>query len=224
MKKALRSLFKRLSRHVSGNAAMLVALGMPVLIGGTGLAVDTAQWFLWKRELQHAVDQAAIGGAWALSKRDKDALTGQLRYYRYRATQEYDANLAITEEFAGDPTIVLADYAGGTDNSVIVSAQATKRLPFSGFLMDSSVTVRVNSQASYKAGGQYNACLVALAEDEDDTLSIGGNANVVAQCGLAALSCEDDAINIDGSATVTTGSIATCSTANVPTDLEGTVT
>jgi Flp pilus assembly protein TadG len=224
MKKALRSLFKRLSRHVSGNAAMLVALGMPVLIGGTGLAVDTAQWFLWKRELQHAVDQAAIGGAWALSKRDKDALTGQMRYYRYRATQEYDANLAITEEFAGDPTIVLADYAGGTDNSVIVSAQATKRLPFSGFLMDSSVTVRVNSQASYKAGGQYNACLVALAEDEDDTLSIGGNANVVAQCGLAALSCEDDAINIDGSATVTTGSIATCGTANVPTDLEGTVT
>ena len=39
---AVRSLFRRLTRHVSGNAATLVALGMPVLIGTTGLAVDTA--------------------------------------------------------------------------------------------------------------------------------------------------------------------------------------
>jgi Flp pilus assembly protein TadG len=224
MKMAVRSLFRRLFRHVSGNAAMLVALGMPVMIGTTGLAVDTAQWFLWKRELQHAVDQGALGGAWALSKRDKDFYTGQTRYYKYRAKQEYNANLAITEDFADQPSIVLADFAGGENNSVIMTATATKKLPFSGFIMDSAVTIRVNSQASFRAGGQFNACLVALEEHDDDTLSIGGNADVKAQCGLAALSCEENAVNIDGSSTVTTGSIATCGTANVPADLEGVVT
>ena len=40
-------------------------MGMPMLIGGAGLSVDTAQWYLWQRELQFAVDQAAIAGAWA---------------------------------------------------------------------------------------------------------------------------------------------------------------
>ncbi len=59
--------FRKLRSNTSGNAAALVALGMPVLIGGAGLAVDTSQWFMWKRELQHSVDQAAIGAAWALS-------------------------------------------------------------------------------------------------------------------------------------------------------------
>ena len=224
MKMAFRSFFRRLARHISGNAAMLVALGMPVMIGTTGLAVDTAQWFLWKRELQHAVDQAALGGAWALSKRDKEYNYGQMRYYKYRAYQEYNANRAITEDFSSSPSVVLANYAGGEDNSVIVTATATKKLPFSGFIMGSAVTIEVSSQASFAEGGQYNACLVALEEDDDDTLSIGGNAEVRAQCGLAALSCEENAVNIDGSASVTTGSIATCGTANVPTELEGVVT
>ena len=153
------------------------------------------------------MDQAAIGGAWALSKKDKDLNQGDIRYYKYRAMQEYNSNRLVTKPFSSVPNIQLADYAGGHDNSVIVSASATKKLPFSGFIMDRPITVRVNSQASYKKGGQYNACLVALEENEDDTLSIGGNAVVKAQCGLAALSCEDNAVNIDGSALVTTGSI-----------------
>lgn len=224
MFKAPRRLLQSMFRCLSGNAAMLVALGMPVLIGGTGLAVDTAQWFMWKRELQHAVDQAAIGGAWALTKKDKDHNVGEVRFYKYRATQEYNANRSLTRTFASTPTINLADYAGGSNNSVIVSASATKRLPFSGFLTHRSVTIRVNAQASYKDGGQYNACLVALAKDTESAIDIGGNANVKAQCGLAALSCEDNAVTIDGSAHVETDSIATCGTADVPAGLEDVVT
>jgi Flp pilus assembly protein TadG len=46
----------RLLASRGGNAALIVALGMPALIGGAGLAVDTAQWYMWKRELQFAVD------------------------------------------------------------------------------------------------------------------------------------------------------------------------
>src|SRR3546814_10233945 len=48
----IRNFMRRLHRSKSGNATLLLALGTPMLIGGTGLAVDTAQWYLWKRELR----------------------------------------------------------------------------------------------------------------------------------------------------------------------------
>ena len=47
---------RALCRNKSGNAMLMVALATPALIGGGGLAVDTAQWYMWKRELQHSVD------------------------------------------------------------------------------------------------------------------------------------------------------------------------
>ena len=59
--------FKRLMRNKGGNAVLLTALGMPVLIGAAGYAMDMAQMYAWKRELQHSVDQAALAGAWALA-------------------------------------------------------------------------------------------------------------------------------------------------------------
>lgn len=199
-----------LMRDRRGNVAMIVAFGMPALIGAAGLSVDISQWYVWKRELQHSVDQAAIGGAWARSNSNTQ------ESYQTRALQEFDANQAITKNLvAVRPTVTLASYAGGTNNSVIVTATASKRLPFSGFLTGAAVNVTVRSQASFAEGKKYNACLVATSKTGTG-LDIGGNANVKAQCGLAALSCDDDAVQIDGSATVETGSIATCGTGDVP--------
>ena len=40
MIKAIRTVLRRLSKNLGGNAAMLVALGLPALIGSGGLAVD----------------------------------------------------------------------------------------------------------------------------------------------------------------------------------------
>ena len=66
----IRRTFSTLAKAKSGNAALIVAIGLPALVGASGLAVDTSQWFLWKRELQFAVDQAALGGAWARTDSD----------------------------------------------------------------------------------------------------------------------------------------------------------
>lgn len=212
----LRNLIKRLVASRSGNAAMIVALGMPAMIGGAGFAVDTAQWYMWKRELQHAVDQAAIAGAWALANDSADT-------YETRANQEFDVNLAKVSDFASEPSIALASFAGGTDNSVVVSATASKPLPFSSFLTGNAATIRATAQASFAAGGAFNACLVSLAEDGAGT-QIGGNATVNAQCGLAALSCDDPAIVIDGSSTVNTQSIVACGSIDNPDENEDEVT
>ena len=45
---SFRKLMNRLRNCASGNITILVAVGMPALIGGAGVAVDTAQWYLWK--------------------------------------------------------------------------------------------------------------------------------------------------------------------------------
>lgn len=59
----LRAWLQNLKTDTGGNAALLVAIGLPSLIGSAGLAVDVAQWYMWKNELQYAVDQAALAGA-----------------------------------------------------------------------------------------------------------------------------------------------------------------
>lgn len=203
--RAVRKLCKALTRSRAGNATMLVAMGVPALIGGAGFAVDTAQWYMWQRELQHAVDQAAYAGAWALAREESEG------YYEKRALQEYGANISKTDDFDTTPTVQLADYAGGTDNSLIVSSTATKTLPFSSFLTGGSTTIRATAQASFAEGYDFNACLTSLKTTGTGT-TIGGNAKVRAACGLAALSCSEDAIKIDGSADVLTDVIVACGT------------
>jgi len=158
MLRRTKNILKSLRNCRSGNAVMIVALGMPALIGGTGYAVDTAQWYLWKREVQFAVDQAAIAGAWAMTDEDTQAT------YETRAGQEFDANLSVTDDFVSEPDVRLASFAGGTDNSVIVEASASRILPFSGFLTGKAATINVFAQAAFEEGTTFDGEAVIFVE------------------------------------------------------------
>lgn len=105
MLSAIRRTLRDLQSSTSGNATLLVALGMPVLIGSSGLAVDTSQWYMWKRELQNAADQAALAGAWA-----KSSATSSSNYAN-RAAQEFNANVATTSGFHTTPSVTTASMA-----------------------------------------------------------------------------------------------------------------
>src|SRR5687767_14699484 len=61
----LRQFILPIARDRRGNVLLTAALALPVMVGGAGLAVDTAQWYLWKRELQLAADTGALSGAYA---------------------------------------------------------------------------------------------------------------------------------------------------------------
>lgn len=201
----------------SGNATMLVALGMPILIGTAGAAIDISQWYSWKTELQQATDQAALAAAWSLAN------GGNQSTYTTRGKQDFTANLSLTSKTAGTPTFQLANYSNGSGNSVVVQSFATATLPFTSLLINKSVRIGAYSQASFAAGKNFKACLKSTG-DNGTTFTIGGNANVVAHCGLAALSCSDNALIIDANAKVTTDSIAVCGTASVPDELEDVLT
>lgn len=183
----------------SGNATLLVALGMPVLIGGSGLAVDTAQWYMWKREIQYAADQSALAGAWARSDDQSRDM------FRRRAQQEFTSNVSMTSAITDTPVVSLADYNGGHENSVVVTASATQRLPFSSFLTGDATTVSVYAQASFTDGSRYTACLIAVDDDDSGAITIGGSATLTAACGLAALSTSESSVIINGNPTVEPG-------------------
>lgn len=200
MLKRLKRLAARLGRNTSGNATLLMAVGMPALIGGAGLAVDTAQWYMWKRELQFATDQAAIAGAWA---RTVSSTAGS---YEARATQEFNAALQVTETMNVAPLeVTLQNYSGGANNSVRVATSVTKELPFSGFLTGKAATIAVSSQAAYEMGASFTSCLIALDEDDDGSVTIGGSSVVTAQCGIASLSTSPQSIIVDGNPEIDAG-------------------
>jgi len=203
MLKGLKKLAARLRRSSSGNATLIMAVGMPALIGGSGLAVDTAQWYLWKKELQYSVDQAAIAGAWSKAY----GSTGTT--YENRARQELTANQDVVD-FVDQNSIDihLAGYDGGTDNSVVVSLSATKTLPFTGYLTGNETTVGVYAQAMFEEGATYASCLRALDEDDEGAITIGGSSIVIARCGLVALSNNGTAaIKVTGSPKIDPGSV-----------------
>jgi Flp pilus assembly protein TadG len=178
----IRRTLSALRGNTCGNAALLVAMGLPSLVGGAGFAVDTAQWYMWKRELQFAVDQAALAGAWARSS------TATQTTYQTRAQQEYTANLQKTAGFADTaPTVSLSNYGVGVGNAVRVQATASKRLPFSSLLTGDDVTVAVEAQASFSQGGTYGGCLTAVAPNGVG-FTLGGNASGSATCGVIILS------------------------------------
>lgn len=197
--KALSRFLGRLRRSSCGNAAIIVAAGMPALIGGAGFAVDISQWYMWKSELQFAVDQAALAGAYARASEETEGT------FVNRANQEYRANLSKTTDFASDPAVSLASWATGTDNSVVVTASATETLPFSSFLTGTSTTVRVSAQAAFEEGVNYTSCLIAVDEDASGAITIGGSAQFIAGCGIAALSNAADAITVNGNPTIEAG-------------------
>jgi Flp pilus assembly protein TadG len=195
----LKRLFKHLARENSGNTVILVALGLPMLIGGAGLGVDMAQWYMWKRELQYAVDQAAIAGAWARTQSSTEGT------YVTRATQEFNANLQITSGHTTTPVVGVASYAGGSSNSVTVHATTTRSLPFSSFLTGRGTTIYAYAQATFSAGQTFTSCLIATDQHDSGAITLGGSTILTANCGLAALSDNAQAITVNGNPTIDAG-------------------
>lgn len=188
----MQRLMRKMRRDEGGNATLLMAIGMPVLLGSSGLAVDFSQWYMWKRELQYAVDQSAIAGAWAKA----DVLSAA--DYNSRAGQEFTANLSQLKTTASTPVISLVDYGGGTQNSVVVSATASDTLPFTQVVIGRAVTVAVSAQATFEAATNYTTCLLAVDPSASPGFVLGGTASGDVTCGAGTLATSPTAMKKNG--------------------------
>jgi Flp pilus assembly protein TadG len=59
----VRSTLAAFAADQRGNIAVITALSLPVLLGGTGLGVEVSYWYYTQRNMQHAADSAVVAAA-----------------------------------------------------------------------------------------------------------------------------------------------------------------
>jgi hypothetical protein len=176
----------------AGNALIVTALTIPILIGSAGLATDTVQWSLWKRELQREADSAALAGAYAKAQ-SAPSLSA--------ATAEINRRPLVT--LYGTPIVEIpttGTYANNV-NAVHVKLSTRQRLPFSAmFMRNNPPIVSAEATAAYFNNGLF--CVLALDNSATTGLTMLGNSTVNLGCGMAADSTGANAVTASGSSTV----------------------
>src|SRR3954464_8920274 len=66
---------RKLLKDCRGNALAIACACMPLVIGAAGLATDTIEWTLWRRQLQRAADSAALAGVYDRAQAANGATT-----------------------------------------------------------------------------------------------------------------------------------------------------
>lgn len=180
---------KALRRSERGNVLILTAMGLPILIGGAGFGVDTAQWYLWKRELQTAVDSAALSGAYSHA---------QGKAYTASAESELSRNVDVATLTSQSAT--LTNWMGGTNNAVQVTASTQRTLPFSSIFLATAPTIEASATAATIADGKH--CMIALDDSTDVAVAVGGDALLELNCGIGSRGRGNEAVKFYGSSQV----------------------
>lgn len=172
---------KRLWNDKRGNALILMGAALPLLVGAAGLATDTIEWTLWKRQLQRAADSGAIAGVYTRLRTDtQDAVNGAVN-------SDLGLNNHVGIAFkTGFPVIERLGDDGVMKNRVKVTLEVTQSLPFSSMFMSASPTIRAVATAAGVPGDEY--CVIALDPSVAVVgLEIAGSSDLdLGECSLIA--------------------------------------
>lgn len=180
--------FKKLWNDDRGNALIIFGASLPLLVGAAGMATDTIQWTLWKRQLQRAADAGAIAGVYTRINTDtQDAVEAAV-----------DADLAINSHVgielkSGYPLVTRPADDGDLEKQVRVELRISKALPFSSMFMDAAPEIRATATAASVPGGEQY-CVIGLDKSASVTgVEISGSTFLdLGACSLIANSKHKD--------------------------------
>lgn len=188
----------RVLGDTGGAAAVVIALSMPVTIGGLGLGAETGYWYFTQRKVQNAADIAAYAGAVALRSG--------------RATAEIDAaSLDGASETGFDqgrgvittntPPLTGA-FAGDAQAVEVVLREDLPRM-FTAIYSKDDVPVSGRAVAQITAGSQ--TCVLALDPSVAGAVTfIGNSGTLLVGCSVHSNSLATDSVIVTGSAAVET--------------------
>ena len=196
---------RRLLKNRRGNVVAIAGAAMPLVIGAGGLALDTVQWTLWKRQLQRAADSAALAGVY-----DRVNANGATTNTSSVVAHDLTVNLHTWMPVkTGYPQVAFPANSGSATNQVRVTLAVQQRLPFSSMFLSTAPTIIANATAAaVQVGG--SACVQALETSASFTgITNNGNTTVDApDCIMYSNSPSANSASAGGSSSVTAEAIA----------------
>lgn len=127
-----------------GQALVLVALLMVVLLGATSLSVDVGNLALARARMQKAADAAALSGAGSLATSATAAISTARTY---ATSNGFPNNAAVTTSGATDAGVTVTTPYGGNSSDIAVTISRNVDTYFAGLLGFRSFTVSAQSVA-----------------------------------------------------------------------------
>jgi hypothetical protein len=203
---------RKLLKNRRGNVLAIAAAALPLVVGAAGLATDTIQWTLWRRQLQRAADSAAFAGVY-----DRAAASGARTNTPTAVCNDLGVNLHTWMNLAGTSpctgargsytTLTYPADTAFVTNQVRVTLSVQQALPFSSLFMSAAPVITASATAgSVGAGG--SPCMLALSPS-GTAINNSGNTTVSAPtCIFYSDSGNANSAAAGGSSLVTAKAIA----------------
>ena len=201
----MRNIFREIWEDKRGNSLIIAGAALPLLLGSAGLATDTIQWALWKRQLQRAADSAAIAGVYD-------------RYQHEGSTSNTEA--AVAKDLTINNNTKIALVAGypkvsyPADNTALKLAKQVsvelaiqRPLSFSSMFMTNPPLIRTTATAATVPGGD-DYCVVSTEKGNKTGIQGSGNATVKTDCAWITNSISNNAAAGQGDAELWATAIA----------------
>jgi Flp pilus assembly protein TadG len=205
--------FRRLLKDRRGSALAIACACMPLVIGAAGLATDTIEWTLWKRQLQRAADSAAFAGVYDRASATGGATTNTSSAVCRDISVNLHTwmNLLATSPCTGGPgSYTTLSYPSDTayvTNQVTVTLKVQQPLPFSSIFMSAAPVITATATAGSVSNGG-SPCMLAL-NTSGQAIDNSGNATVNAPtCILYSDSAASNSAAAGGTSAVTAKAIA----------------
>jgi Flp pilus assembly protein TadG len=203
------SFLRKVWRDRRGNALVIAGAALPLIIGSAGLATDTIQWAMWKRQLQRAADSGALAGVYGkLSSQtvSTGACSASAPVSRDLTIGDVTNRLGTTPTCTIQSPVTSGSWTAAGFSAVKVTVSVQRSLSFSGLFMSAAPTITASATAAVVQAGKY--CAKALDNKTETGILFIGNATVNLGCGIIANAKGGSAVDGGGSATVTASPVA----------------
>jgi Flp pilus assembly protein TadG len=194
--------FKKLWSDRRGNALVIAAAALPLVLGSAGLASDTIEWALWKRQLQRAADSAAMAGVYSIVALESENTGVQDAVTRDLAVNSH-VGITTTKNVSSSPT---SGAYTSDPYAVRVVLSIQKSLSFSSLFLPTAPTITASATATVVPSGQY--CVISLEDTALTGINATGSTNLNLGCGMITNSTSMSAAVATGSSTVVASPVA----------------
>lgn len=189
---------RQFSKGDEGQALVLTALGLVLLMLMAGLGVDVGFLRYEKQQMQKAADAAALAGAAALAYDPANYAVAAIHDATANGFTNGQNGIVVT---VNNPPQTNGDPFQGQPNYVEVIVSQPQPTFFMRITGSSSVPVRSRAVAS--AVGNGSACMYVMAPSGSGALTVKGAAAVSAACTIIVNSSDSAAVVKTGSGAIT---------------------